>query len=125
LAGFLYEYRCEQRAARQIAESLSAISEECGLSQYVAYSTILCGWEMTRQGQNKLGIAEMQKGLAASRAAGDETTRPYFLCLLAEACMETGRLDDGMTVLAEAVAAADELETVTMRRSRVDSWASC
>ena len=109
-AVFLYKYRREQLAAQQIAESLSALSEECGLSQYVAYSTILRGWQMTRQGQNKLGIVEMQKGLAASRAAGDETTRPYFLCFLAEACMETGRLDDGQTALAEALAAADERE---------------
>jgi len=36
--------------------------------------------------------------------------RPYFLTLLAEAYMETGRLDDGLIALTEALAAADERE---------------
>jgi predicted ATPase len=36
--------------------------------------------------------------------------RPYFLCLLAEACTQTGRLDDGLGALTEALAAADEHE---------------
>ncbi len=53
---------------------------------------------------------QIQEGLAASRATGAELWRPYFLCLLAEACMETGRLDDGLSALTEALAAADEHE---------------
>jgi predicted negative regulator of RcsB-dependent stress response len=36
--------------------------------------------------------------------------RPYLLCLLAVVCMETGRLDDGLNALTEALAAADEHE---------------
>ena len=35
---------------------------------------------------------------------------PYFLCLLAEACTQTGRLDEGLRALTEALAAADERE---------------
>ena len=31
--------------------------------------------------------------------------RPYFLCLLAEACGETGHLDDGLSALTKALAA--------------------
>jgi hypothetical protein len=37
-----------------------------------------------------------------------EFWRPYFLCLLAEAYMETGRLDDGLGALTEVLAAAGE-----------------
>jgi len=33
---------------------------------------------------------------------------PHALCLLAEACGEAGRLDDGLSALTEALAAADE-----------------
>ena len=65
---------------------------------------------MAEQGRNEEGIAQIQEGLAASRATGAELWRPYFLCLLAEACMETGRLDDGLSALTEALAAADEHE---------------
>ena len=39
-----------------------------------------------------------------------ELLRPHALCLLAEACREAGRLDDGLSALTEALAAADEHE---------------
>jgi predicted ATPase len=70
----------------------------------------LRGWAMAEQGRNEEGIAQIQESLAASRAMGAELWRPYFLCLLAEACIETGRLDDGLSALTEALAAANEHE---------------
>ena len=42
------------------------------------------------------------------RATGAELLRPYLLCLLADACMNTDRFDDGLSALTEALAAADE-----------------
>jgi predicted ATPase len=65
---------------------------------------------MAEQGRSEEGIAHLQEGLAAVRATGAEVVRPYYLCLLAEAYMETGRLDDGLNALTEALAAADEHE---------------
>ena len=52
----------------------------------------------------------MEKGLAAFRATGAGTGRPHWLSLLAEACAESGRLNDGLSVLAEAEAFANETE---------------
>jgi predicted ATPase len=65
---------------------------------------------MAEQGRNEEGIAQIQEGLAAYRATGAELWRPCYLCLFAEACMETGRLDDGLSALTEALAAVDENE---------------
>jgi predicted ATPase len=65
---------------------------------------------MAEQGRNEEGIAQIQEGLVAYRATGAELWRPCYLCLLGEACMETGRLDDGLSALTEALAAADENE---------------
>jgi predicted ATPase len=62
---------------------------------------------MAEQRRNEEEVAQIQEGLAAIRATGAELNRPYFLCLLAEACTETGRLDDGLSALTEALAAAD------------------
>ncbi len=39
---------------------------------------------------------------------GAELTRPRELCMLAEASMETGHLDDALSALTEALAAADQ-----------------
>jgi predicted ATPase len=63
---------------------------------------------MAEQGHGEEGIAQIREGLAMFRAIGNEALRPHALCLLAEACKETGRFDDGLNALTEAMAAADE-----------------
>jgi class 3 adenylate cyclase/predicted ATPase len=108
--GVLRQYRRDARAAQETAEGLIVLSAEHGLTERLAWATSLRGWTMAEQGHNEEGIAQIQEGLAASRATGAELWRPYHLCLLAEACTETGRLDDGISALTEALAAADEHE---------------
>lgn len=56
------------------------------------------------QGRSEEGIAQMQEGLAASRSMAAELARPRDLCVLAEACVDAGRLDDGLSALTEALA---------------------
>ena len=54
----------------------------------------------------------MHQGLAAYRATGAELTRPYFLALLAEAYGKVGQAEEGLTVLAEALAPSTKLGSV-------------
>jgi class 3 adenylate cyclase/predicted ATPase len=108
--GVLRQYRREARAAQESAEALIALCAEHGLAERLAWATSLRGWATAEQGRNEEGIAEIQEGLAASRARGAELYRPYFLTLLAEAHRETGHLDDGLSALTQALAAADEHE---------------
>ena len=108
--GFHRLARGEIHAAQETAEALIALSTEHGLTDYLAWATILRGSIMAAQGRNEEGIALMQEGLDASRAAGAEAGRPYYLCELAEAFMETGRLGDGLRTLTEALVAAEEHE---------------
>jgi predicted ATPase len=108
--GVLHQYRRETRAAQETAESTRALCVEHGLIDFFAYATSLHGWAMVEQGRNEDGIAQIQEGLAISRATGSQLRRPYFLALLAEAYMETGRFDDGLSALTEALAAAEEHE---------------
>ena len=108
--GILRLLRREVRAVHETAESMSALSAEHGLANPWAYATVLRGWALAEQGRHQEGIAQIQEGLAASRAIGSELLRPYHLCLLAEACKNTGSLDDALSALREALAAADEHE---------------
>jgi predicted ATPase len=87
---FLRQFRREARAAQEIAERVIALSAE--------------------QGLHEEGIVEMQEGLAAIRVTGSVLGWPDFLCLLAEVCRETGRFDDGLSAVAEALPFADEHE---------------
>ena len=106
--GYLRQYRREARAAQETAERLIALSAEHGFTHWLAQATITRGWAMAEQGHGEEGIAQIQEGLAAFRAIGNEALRPHALCLLAEACRETGRFEDGLNALTEAMAAADQ-----------------
>jgi predicted ATPase len=108
LVGFLRQYRREVSAAQENAENMVALAGKHGLTDQLAFATSLRGCAMAEQGRNEEGIAQIQEGLVASRTKGAELWRPYFLSLLAEAYMETGRLDEGLSALTEALAAADE-----------------
>jgi predicted ATPase len=99
--GILRQYRREARAAQENAESGITLSTEHGFTQFLAYVIVLRGWAMVKQRRNEEGIVQIREGLAASRATGAELLRPYHLCLLAEACMGTGRPDEGRAMLAE------------------------
>jgi len=108
--GVLRQSRREARAAQETAEAQIALSAERGLTDFLAWASTVRGWAIAEQGHNEEGIAQIREGLAASRATSTELWRPYFLCLLAEACRDTGRFDDGLSALTEALAAADEHE---------------
>jgi predicted ATPase len=87
-----------------------ARSREHGLTDQLAWATSIRGRAITEQGRHEQGIVLTQEGLAASRATGAGLLRPYFLCLLAEAWMERGRFDEGLSALTEGLADADEHE---------------
>jgi predicted ATPase len=108
--GIVQQYRREARATQKAAERAIALSAEHGFTFWLAVATILRGWAMAQQGVNEEGIAQMEEGLAAFRATRAEISRPHWLSLLAEACIESGRLNDGLSVLAEALAGVKETE---------------
>ena len=108
--GVLRQIRREARAAQENAESGIALAAEHGFADPLACATILRGWAMAKQGRNEEGIALIREGLAGRRATGSELNRPHWLSLLAEACGEAGRLEEGLSALMEALAWADEHE---------------
>ena len=70
----------------------------------------LRGWALAQRGREEEGVTQIQESLATSRAMGVKLWQPYSHCLLAEAYMEMGRIDDGMAAITEALATADEHE---------------
>jgi predicted ATPase len=80
---------------------------EHGFTFWLANATIEHGAAIAEQGRNEEGIEQMQEGFLALRAT---LPRPQYLCLLAKACIEMGRLDDAQNALTEALKAADKDE---------------
>ncbi len=74
----------------------------------MAGGTGLRGWALAEQGQGEEGIVQIRQGLSAWQATGAELARPYILALLAEAYGKGGQAEEGLSVLAEALAVVDK-----------------
>jgi class 3 adenylate cyclase/predicted ATPase len=103
---WLHHHRREEHEGKEQAEAAIALSTEHGFAQRVAVGTMLRGWALVEQGQGKEGIAQIRQGLTAYRATGAELMRPYFLALLTEAYGKIGQAEEGLSMLAEALALA-------------------
>jgi predicted ATPase len=53
-------------------------------------------------------MVQMRQGMAALQTSGGEVRRPLFLALLAEAYGVIGQIEEGLHVLAEALAAVEK-----------------
>jgi len=68
--GVVHQLRREARAAQATAEDAIAFCAEHGFTDYLAWATSLHGWAMAEHVHKEEGIAQIQEGLAASRATG-------------------------------------------------------
>jgi predicted ATPase len=109
VAAELHRYRREAEIAHERAEAAMALGTEHGFAQILARGTILRGWALVEQGQGEAGIAQMRQGIAAHQATGAEVGLQH-LALLAEAYGNGGQAEEGLTVLAEALAAVERTE---------------
>jgi predicted ATPase len=108
LAAVLHQFRGEEQATQEQAEAAMSLSTEHGFPVWLAMGSIFRGWALAEQGQGAEGIAQMRQGLAAWRATGAEVSRPWFLVLLAGAYEKVEQPEEGLSVLAEALAMVDK-----------------
>jgi predicted ATPase len=67
------------------------------------WGTVFQGWALAMQEEGVEGVAQLLRGLAASRATGMEFFRPHLLTLLAEAYRKVGQIAEGLDTLSEAL----------------------
>jgi len=65
------------------------------------------GWLLAEQGQAEAGNAQLRKALGAREQMGTGANKAYHLGLLAEACGRTGKVDEGLRWIAEALSVAE------------------
>jgi DNA-binding winged helix-turn-helix (wHTH) protein/predicted ATPase len=107
-AALVHLFCREEQAARERAESAITLSIEQGFPSRLAMGTVVRGGALTEQGQEEEGVAQMQQGLAAFRAMGAETAWLDLLPLLAAAYAKAGQVEEGLSVVAEALVAVDK-----------------
>jgi class 3 adenylate cyclase/predicted ATPase len=85
------------------AEQLVAVATEQGFPVWRAMGTVHRGWVMVKAGDLTRGISLLRSGLAAYRATGTDLWTPYNTALLARACELAGQIEDGLTLLDDAL----------------------
>jgi predicted ATPase len=109
-AAALHQLRREVHLTRERAEAAIALSSEQGFQLWLTAGTLYRGWALAELGQREEGTIVMRNGLAAFRATGAKVGQTYFLARLAEAYEKGGQANEGFSVLADALAAADQTE---------------
>ncbi|MGE0824774.1 MAG: adenylate/guanylate cyclase domain-containing protein [Candidatus Binatia bacterium] len=107
---WLHQYRREGPATQKRAEEVIALAHEQGFPFLLAWGTMYRGWALAQQGQEEKGIRQIRQGLAASRATGAGVGVPYWLALLAELCGKTGQIEEGFSLLSEALTVVGKTE---------------
>jgi predicted ATPase len=106
-AAALHQLRREVQTVQERAEATLALTSEHEFAFFAAHGMVLRGWALVEQGQGQEGVAQIRQGIAAYRATGAEVERPHWCALLAEAYGKVRQAEEGLTVLAEALAVVD------------------
>jgi serine/threonine protein kinase/predicted ATPase len=106
-AAMVRQLRNEPAQTRIVAERCSAVADEHGFSFWTAGSAMLLGWASAAEGAVDTGVELMLSGLRNWQLTGAVTYRTYFLAMLAETLLGTGKAAEAMSLLDEAIELAD------------------
>ena len=85
------------------AEELMTLANEHGFPFWRALGTIYCGWVKAKSDDIADGIWLLRDGLAAYNATGTAVWKPHYIALLARACESAGQIEEGLTLLDDAL----------------------
>jgi tetratricopeptide (TPR) repeat protein len=92
----------DKKAAKPHLEELTKISNEKGFIYWQAHAVFYQGEKTILDGKIEEGIAQMQQGLAMIKATGMQTCFTRLLARMAEACLKTGQIEEGLKAIHEA-----------------------
>ena len=93
----------DDAALRERADELVAVTAEQGFRQWRAQGAIYRGWVKAKNGDVTEGMSLLRSGSSAYRATGAELFVPHYIALLAAACEIAGQVEEGLTLLDEAL----------------------
>ena len=93
----------EITALGERADELVAITTEQGFPAWRAQGTIYRGYAKVKIGDVVKGVTLLRGGLSAYRTTGTETWMPHLIALFAEACRIAGQIEEGLTLLDDAL----------------------
>jgi len=102
--------RNNDNVVQDLAQELADLGATRGLPIFHSWGMFLQGWVQSRRGQAEQGIARMRRAVADWQAGGAATGRPFQLVLMADACLHASEVEQGLRVVSEALAFAEQSE---------------
>jgi class 3 adenylate cyclase/predicted ATPase/energy-coupling factor transporter ATP-binding protein EcfA2 len=91
------------RVTQRLSDETINLADKHNFAYWTAWGTILQGWACAKLGDVQQRLATMTNGLSLYRATGAELFRSYSLCLIAEISKAQGGIDEGLTLVEEAL----------------------
>jgi len=98
------------RAVEELGAIAVKVTEDNGLRFWKSQALVIHGAGMAQVGRVDEGIASLRAGYSAMQAAGGIATGTYVHCMVAEALVKVGRLDEAEQELTEACALAERTD---------------
>jgi predicted ATPase len=111
VGAWVHLMRGEILLAKERGEAAVEVAREHGISVYYATAVFVDGWAAAGSGRIEEAIASIREGLATRQSAGRSVEDPHELGYYIDLLARTGQADEGMTVLANAVAACSDAGT--------------
>ena len=99
----LYQVSREIDPAEEWADRNIAHANAQGFAYWRTLGSILKGWLLDQRGESELGICMYEKGVDGYRATGAKLGLSWFLGLKGELLAKSGRVDEGLLVVDEAL----------------------
>jgi class 3 adenylate cyclase/predicted ATPase len=104
----LNQYRREVQATIQRTEAMIALSNEQGFPLWVELGAPLRAWTLVMQGNTEEGIAQIRQIMTNKPAGITNAHWPGFYALLVEAYGAAGQTEEGLDMVAEALALVEK-----------------
>jgi class 3 adenylate cyclase/tetratricopeptide (TPR) repeat protein len=100
-------------AVRADADMLLALGREYGMRVYSAYGTVFSSWTAAVADRSTEGVISLRESICALAEANIKQGLPLLYGLLAELQLETGRFEDALVAVDEALSCAGETGRVS------------
>ena len=101
----------DTRMAAERADEMLSIATEYGMEFYLKLAIFFRGWAMAAAGRGDDGISEMRRSISDPMVGGFYLV---MLVALAETCGKNGRAEEGLDLVAAALATAEQTGSRTV-----------
>jgi serine/threonine protein kinase/tetratricopeptide (TPR) repeat protein len=102
-AAYVHQLCRDAQKTQEYAETCITHCNEHGIAQERDWVATQLGWAMAEQGLVQAGIAQMRESLSTLRAKRAHLAFTFSVTLLVEALIKDSQIEEGITVVAEAL----------------------